>query len=56
MSPHFRDLGEAQAWQVEDAFLLGPDLLIAPVTEAGARERAVHLPAGARLPIRKDQA
>ncbi|MFI7641335.1 hypothetical protein [Nonomuraea sp. NPDC049400] len=28
--------------------LLGPDLLVAPVTEAGARARAVHLPAGAR--------
>ncbi|WP_327589639.1 hypothetical protein OHA25_23485 [Nonomuraea sp. NBC_00507] len=60
MSPHFRDLGEAlewrakgetlrvEAWGPDALFLLGPDLLIAPVTEAGARERAVHLPAGAR--------
>jgi alpha-D-xyloside xylohydrolase len=39
---------DPEAWQVEDAFLLGPDLLVAPVTEAGARARAVHLPAGAR--------
>ncbi|MCL2730880.1 MAG: family 31 glucosidase [Actinomycetia bacterium] len=29
------------------SFLLGPDLLVAPVTEAGAREREVYLPAGA---------
>ncbi len=30
---------------VEDSFLLGPDLLVAPVLEAGATERAVYLPA-----------
>src|SRR3954471_18129678 len=36
------------AWVVEDAFLLGPDLLVAPVTAAGVRDRAVHLPGGAR--------
>ena len=33
---------------VADEFLLGPDLLVAPVLVAGARERAVYLPAGAR--------
>jgi alpha-D-xyloside xylohydrolase len=32
---------------VEDEFLLGPDLLVAPVLTAGARRRAVYLPAGA---------
>ncbi|MFF6783108.1 hypothetical protein [Streptomyces sp. NPDC012510] len=26
--------------------MFGPDLLVAPVVEAGARERAVHLPHG----------
>lgn len=31
---------------VDDAFLLGEDLLVAPVVERGAREREVHLPAG----------
>ncbi|MEV6607050.1 glycoside hydrolase family 31 protein [Kutzneria sp. NPDC051319] len=36
------------AWLVEDAFLLGPDLLVAPVTAAGVRDRAVYLPGGAR--------
>ncbi|ONI80775.1 hypothetical protein ALI22I_46970 [Saccharothrix sp. ALI-22-I] len=30
------------------ADVLGPDLLVAPVTAAGARERTGHLPAGAR--------
>jgi alpha-D-xyloside xylohydrolase len=35
------------AWEVEDQFLLGPDILVAPVTEFGARERRVYLPAGA---------
>ncbi|GAA3437592.1 glycoside hydrolase family 31 protein [Kutzneria kofuensis] len=39
---------DPQAWRVDDAFMLGADLLVAPVTEAGARERTVHLPAGSR--------
>ncbi|WTJ96713.1 hypothetical protein OG607_26490 [Streptomyces sp. NBC_01537] len=39
---------DAHAWTVDDQFLLGPDLLVAPVAEAGARSRTVHLPAGAR--------
>lgn len=33
---------------VEDAYLFGPDLLVAPVTEPGAASRPVRLPAGAR--------
>lgn len=37
---------DAEAWGVGDQFLLGPDLLVAPVVEAGARSRSVHLPAG----------
>jgi alpha-D-xyloside xylohydrolase len=32
---------------VEDQFLLGPDLLVAPVLEMGARDRRLYLPAGA---------
>ena len=32
--------------RVEDAFLFGPDLLAAPVLDAGARERSVYLPRG----------
>jgi sulfoquinovosidase len=34
------------AWTVEDAYLLGADLLVAPVVTAGARSRPVYLPAG----------
>ena len=33
-------------WDVEDAFLLGDALLVAPVVEEGATERAVTLPRG----------
>lgn len=33
-------------WEVDDAFMFGPDLLVAPVIEHGLRERAVYLPAG----------
>jgi alpha-D-xyloside xylohydrolase len=35
------------AWEVEDQFLSGPDVLVAPVVTEGARERRVYLPAGA---------
>jgi len=35
------------ARSVDDAWLLGRDLLVAPVLEPGARGRAVYLPAGA---------
>jgi alpha-D-xyloside xylohydrolase len=38
---------EAPAWEVSDQFMLGPDVLVAPVIEEGARERDVYLPAGA---------
>ncbi|MEU4769379.1 glycoside hydrolase family 31 protein [Actinosynnema sp. NPDC023794] len=49
MRPLFLEFpDDERAWEVDDAFLLGPDLLVAPVTAAGARERTVHLPAGAR--------
>ncbi|MDX3243211.1 TIM-barrel domain-containing protein [Streptomyces sp. ME18-1-4] len=49
MRPLFFDFPEdTHAWNVDDQFLLGPDILVAPVTEAGARSRTVHLPAGAR--------
>ena len=35
------------AWDIEDEFLFGRDLLVAPVTEYGARSRLVYLPRGA---------
>ncbi|MEV4135221.1 TIM-barrel domain-containing protein [Dactylosporangium sp. NPDC049742] len=39
---------DAAAWDVDDAFLFGRDLLVAPVLYPGARDREVYLPAGAR--------
>jgi alpha-D-xyloside xylohydrolase len=35
------------SYNVEDQFMFGPDLLIAPITEEGAVSRNVYLPAGA---------
>lgn len=47
MRPLFLDFpGDASAWAVEDQFLLGPDVLVAPVLAAGATSREVYLPAG----------
>ncbi len=37
---------DAAAWTEETAYLFGPDLLVAPVMEAGVTEREVYLPAG----------
>lgn len=39
---------QAESWQVEDQYLLGQDLLVAPVLHAGQRERRLWLPAGDR--------
>jgi alpha-D-xyloside xylohydrolase len=48
MRPVFFDYPEdPQAAGVEDAFLFGPDLLVAPVTRYEIRRREVYLPAGA---------
>jgi len=48
MRPLFYEFPDDElAWSVDDAFLFGPDILVAPVTEYGVREREVHLPAGA---------
>jgi alpha-D-xyloside xylohydrolase len=33
------------AWTIEDEFTFGPDVLVAPITELGARQRTVYLPA-----------
>ncbi|NGO41524.1 glycoside hydrolase family 31 protein [Streptomyces ureilyticus] len=47
MRPLFVDFPQdAASWTVEDQFLFGPDILVAPVTEPGARSREVYLPAG----------
>jgi alpha-D-xyloside xylohydrolase len=48
MRPLFHDFpDDAACWQVEDQYLFGDDVLVAPVLEAGARERGVYLPRGA---------
>ncbi len=39
-------VGDRDLWDVDDAFLLGDALLVAPVTEAGATARSVTLPPG----------
>lgn len=38
---------DRRAWDIDDQYLFGPALLVAPVTEFEAREREVYLPAGA---------
>lgn len=49
MRPLFFDFPEdAQAWETEDCYMFGPDLLVAPVMEEGARTRKLYLPSGCR--------
>jgi alpha-D-xyloside xylohydrolase len=49
MRPLFVDFPrDPEAWRIEDQFLFGPDLLIAPVLEPDATARDVYLPAGGR--------
>ncbi len=38
---------DAACWDLRDQYMFGPDLLVAPVVEARAVRRTVHLPAGA---------
>ena len=47
MRPLFFDFpGDPAAWQREDAYMFGADLLVAPIMEMGQRSRQVYLPAG----------
>ena len=47
MRPLFVDFPQdEQAARVDDQFMLGPDLLVAPVLEKGARQRQVYFPDG----------
>ena len=49
MRPLFVDFpGDERAWPVDDAYMFGPDLLVAPVASHGARKRPVYLPEGSR--------
>lgn len=38
---------DPRCWEVDDEYLFGRDLLVAPVLAAGVRERSVYLPVGA---------
>lgn len=38
---------DPHAWDVSDQYMFGPEVLVAPVIEAGARSRSVYLPGGA---------
>ncbi|TFH05297.1 MAG: hypothetical protein E4H09_02225 [Spirochaetales bacterium] len=47
MRPLFVDFpGDPNAWEIEDQYLFGSDLLVAPVLHEGERSRSVYLPAG----------
>ncbi len=57
MRPLFFDYPEdEQAWNVEDAYLFGPDILVAPVVTGGCRERKVYLPKGDWIQIHSQKA
>ena len=47
MRPLFVDYPDDEiAWTIDDQFLFGPDILVAPVLAAGQTSRSVYLPAG----------
>ena len=47
MRPLFLDFPEdSVAWEIDDQFLFGPDVLVAPVTARAVTSRSVYFPAG----------
>lgn len=49
MRPLFYDFcGDKNVYDIWDEYMFGPDLLVAPVVELGARKRMVYLPEGCR--------
>ncbi|ANY70029.1 family 31 glucosidase [Paenibacillus sp. BIHB 4019] len=48
MRPMFYEFpSDMEAWSIEDQYMFGPDILVAPILEQGARSRKIYLPAGA---------
>ncbi len=48
MRPLFYDFpDDKEAWNIEEEYMFGPDILVAPVLYEGARSVKVYLPAGA---------
>jgi alpha-D-xyloside xylohydrolase len=49
MRPLFVDYpNDPKTWGIEDQFLFGPDVLVAPVYSPGTRRRPVYLPQHSR--------
>lgn len=47
MRPVFYDFpDDERAWEIDDEYMLGPDILVAPVLYEGRRSRDVYLPSG----------
>jgi len=47
MRPLFYDFeNDLNAWEVDDAYMFGPDILVAPIMEEGICERSIYLPEG----------
>lgn len=38
--------GDARCWEIDDQYMFGGDILVAPILKAGATERSVYLPVG----------
>ncbi len=48
MRPLFYDFpDDKESWNIEDEYMFGPDILVAPVFYEGVRDRSVYLPVGA---------
>lgn len=48
MRPLFYDFPQDdKAWEIEDQYLFGSDILVAPIMENGQRTRSIYLPKGA---------
>ena len=47
MRPLFYDFPQdSKAWEIEDQYMFGTDLLVSPILEAGMTERTLYLPEG----------